>query len=287
MGTWTTIEQPPYMVFIQEIQKLANPMEWSGPTIESVYGQDSVIVRMACSHGQMIEEMISYTVWEGSLPVPLANLVMQRFQHRCQSEHANIPPPGQFVYSLASPEPIAYAANNVIYKIEDFKIQYAAEYAKLVESQMQSLYSTGDAIGGSWSFTPTYSSGIGYGGTGSILTELLSICPGLGSVQRPCPDTSCAEYSGHPILLPNLIQHVNDRHQWSREKIAEWLDIIAIEDPTVDLTIKPKEKKSEQPSIGPSAEEVTKLYGNLALGTNTVQELAKAVYGYSGGEGVD
>ena len=66
----------------------------------------------------------------------------------------------------------------------------------------------------------------------------MSICPGLADVYRACPqpDCPCVGY------LTALIPHINDNHHWSREKIADWCDIIN-EDPEVDLSIK---KKGEQ-----------------------------------------
>lgn len=77
--------------------------------------------------------------------------------------------------------------------------------------------------------------------TGSILNELLKICPGLARIARPCPVSPC-DYPRRP--LNEVIVHLNDGHKWSREKIAEWLDIIAIGDPSVDLSIHPKEDKN-------------------------------------------
>lgn len=116
----------------------------------------------------------------------------------------------------------------------------------------------------------------------SVIEQLIDVCPGLASVRRPCPEAKpideCDDeglcngcHSTEPEALTSLIPHINDVHKWSREKIAAWLDIIAIDDPDVDLTIRPKPKKetvNEQPSIGPSEEQkqaIVQAYGSVTL----------------------
>jgi hypothetical protein len=61
--------------------------------------------------------------------------------------------------------------------------------------------------------------------------ELSEVIPEIESFQTKCPegDLEC------DCSLYQLIQHLNDAHQWPREKIADWLDELP-----VDLTFKAK-----------------------------------------------
>jgi hypothetical protein len=174
--------------------------------------------------------------------IAMADDAFTRLKNVCDSMHAHIPPPGQFLYTITDTEPIGYSSQYVpggMIKMDDFKNLYAEEYAKQVEYMMaygQSYIQYASASVGSGSY--------GYG-TPSILSTLLKLCPGLATVRRPCPH-KCPEYGKTKLPLSNMIQHVNDHHEWSREKIAEWLDIIALDDPNVDLTIKPIKKEKQR-----------------------------------------
>lgn len=44
-----------------------------------------------------------------------------------------------------------------------------------------------------------------------------------GMLPFPCPSFSCKE---RPAQLPEIIVHLNDEHNWSREQIADWLESI-------------------------------------------------------------
>ncbi len=254
-----------YQEFMNRIMQVAASMPgWGGYNVQNGYSYDNMQVSLSCvcPHGQSLEvalsthAMMTAPTYGGG--AAMADDAFARLVNVCQSQHANIPPPGNFIYSLAQANPIGYQTYNNYLTIEVFKEQYATEYQKQMEQQLVAY---------------------GYGGSGSILDELLSICPGLATIARACPD-KCVEYGSEALPLSHLIQHINDRHEWSREKIAEWLDIIALDDPTVDLTIKPKEKQRAQPSIGPSSEEVAKLYGELTFDAGNISgELLKGILG--------
>lgn len=110
----------------------------------------------------------------------------------------------------------------------------------------------------------------------SILEQLNEVCPALMTVKRWCPECGEAYRNAGVDAEPlgNLIPHINDVHRWSREKIADWLDIVGT-DPDVDLTIKPprQEENNAQPSIGPGQQaEIEALgYGTVTLGGNAIQ----------------
>ncbi len=269
--------------FMNRIMHLAQSTGWHGGNIETYYGPD-IMLSCVCPHGQSVTTLIS--AWAvGHAPdcgggAAMADAEFAKLVTFCNEQHANIPPPGSFIYPLGSSGPIGYKDYQTggYVPIEDFKEKYATEYQKQLGKQLVAYGSyTYQVVQG---FTTGVVNGISYGGSGSILDELLSICPGLATVARECPDR-CVEYGSEALPLSHLIQHINDRHEWSREKIAEWLDIIALEDPNTDLTIKPKEKQHAQPSIGPSSEAVAELYGDLTFDAGNVNygEFIKGILG--------
>lgn len=73
-------------------------------------------------------------------------------------------------------------------------------------------------------------------GSSQILADLTAICPGLSKISRNCPECDYPSMS-----LTNIVPHLNDSHEWPREKIADWLDVISMDNPDMDLTIVLKE----------------------------------------------
>jgi hypothetical protein len=72
--------------------------------------------------------------------------------------------------------------------------------------------------------------------------ELAEVIPEIMSFTAYCPsrgpnDEMCSPSEVHNLY--RLIQHLNDEHQWTREKIADWLDTL-----DVDLTFKMKEEET-------------------------------------------
>lgn len=109
-----------------------------------------------------------------------------------------------------------------------------------------------------------------------ILDQLRQICPALDTVVKVCPH--CKNYTGS---LGALIPHINDLHAWSREKIADWLDVISIDNPDIDLTIHPKkEEADEQPSISASQQEDNAAlgYGPVTLGSGIIEQEYEYVF---------
>ena len=96
--------------------------------------------------------------------------------------------------------------------------------------------------------TPIYDEIEQYFGTegspGWMIEKVIKqVVPGITEMLQPCPDIFCPR---NLILDPLLVQiiHLNDRHEWTREQIAEWLEVL-----DVDLTIRPssREADSEKP----------------------------------------
>jgi len=203
-------------------------------------------VRFTCLHGRRHDEPIHLSDLEGFMANPkgLADQYFRRAVKWCKGEHIDLQV--NTWYSTPTPTPTPWGT--------------------LTLAPGKPMYVLASPIQWTAPVWLDYSNDnyVNYiGGSNSIVSELLSICPGLGKVQRPCPECKAA-----PGYLTALIPHVNDAHQWSREKIAEWLDIIALDDPTVDFTIQPKKEKHEYPSVGPDSEKAAKTilgYGTVTL----------------------
>lgn len=86
-----------------------------------------------------------------------------------------------------------------------------------------------------WTFSPpqVYS---GFSSGHPTLDALLRLCPGLQDASADCPECHLTGV----VPLGNLIPHVNDKHQWTRERIADWLETLPF-----DLSIKPPTKGNE------------------------------------------
>lgn len=234
--------------------------------MESVYNMAYVTIMMRCQHGHTIVQNLSFFAFEntpyaaGDLAYPICQQALMTCQQHQLPVWDSIYSPGQpLTYS-------PYVAGDLIKSIALQKL-YEANW----KQEYDSVIVNGNPFTGI--------------NTQTILSELMSICPGLASVSRPCPGCNGVPgYDERPVPLAYLIQHVNDVHTWSREKIAEWLDIIALDDPDVDLTIKPKEKH-EQPSIGPGSEEIKEFTGIAGI-IDSAQfgELVKGILGGSSGD---
>lgn len=58
------------------------------------------------------------------------------------------------------------------------------------------------------------------------------------ATHRPCPAQSCCTYHGQHHAVDLLIVHLNDTHQWTRERIADWVEGIENEQPSsTELTL--------------------------------------------------
>lgn len=253
-----------YSQFWNQLQKLSvTEPGWYGWTINSYASNQHVSVQLVCPHGQGVETNVSIYAFDNCPDgASLANACFQQLRAQCDQTHSQILPQGQYVYTYTQQEPYGYLPDNggPMIKMDELVKQYQGnwniEYLKQMESQMIYGYSQSGSV-----------SAGGSGGPG-ILGGLMSICPGLVTVCRPCPECHTAQGA-----LSSMIPHINDVHQWSREKIASWLDIIS-DDPDVDLTIQPKKKetKREQPSISASEIDIAEAlgYGNVTLSGGTI-----------------
>lgn len=61
--------------------------------------------------------------------------------------------------------------------------------------------------------------------------------PGMENMVSPPPVCVCRDWTGKKSRIFDLVQHLNDKHVWSREKIADWLDKLMDVD-GIDLTFK-------------------------------------------------
>lgn len=66
--------------------------------------------------------------------------------------------------------------------------------------------------------------------------ELAELIPALRTAKRKCPACKPTIKHGRKVKITkdplfHLVQHLNDHHRWTRERIADWLDTL-----DVDLT---------------------------------------------------
>lgn len=97
-------------------------------------------------------------------------------------------------------------------------------------------YTYGNLFGDLYS-TPKFSPSIG-GTTGSnVLKTLAGVFPGLdgATAKSPC---KCEVAKAGLVNLGQVVIHLNDTHQWTRDRIADWLDTLDI-----DLSAKPNTEK--------------------------------------------
>lgn len=79
-------------------------------------------------------------------------------------------------------------------------------------------------------------------GAESMVDALVTFCPSLRAITR-CPVCTVSGPTDPYGQIYYTIVHLNDRHRWSREQIADWLDTLDI-----DLTIKPPEEQDADAS---------------------------------------
>jgi hypothetical protein len=72
-----------------------------------------------------------------------------------------------------------------------------------------------------------------------VVYELEKLIPGFRKMKEPCPVEECPDKSqtGLNALLHGTVMHLNDKHKWTREHIADWLDTL-----DHDLTFKTPEE---------------------------------------------
>jgi hypothetical protein len=113
------------------------------------------------------------------------------------------------------------------------------------------------------------------------LWRIEQACPGLEeNVQPPC---DCYIEFYQDAVLSAAIMHLNDKHAWTREKIADWLDSLDI-DLTVNLDDEPTHPKGKPVTISPmdfqkENPDWTKQYivsGNMYVSIHTNPELTIA-----------
>lgn len=60
-----------------------------------------------------------------------------------------------------------------------------------------------------------------------VLQTLVKAIPALKTARSKCPaNKRCAEEVYQDELVTTIVQHLNDQHKWTREKIADWLDTL-------------------------------------------------------------
>lgn len=68
---------------------------------------------------------------------------------------------------------------------------------------------------------------------------LAEAIPGFADARAECP-CSCYSLAPTKSTLANCIVHLNDSHEWTRERIADWLDTLDL-----DLSFQTDKKEKE------------------------------------------
>lgn len=80
--------------------------------------------------------------------------------------------------------------------------------------------------------------------------QIEQACPGLEEhVQAPC---KCYNEYPQDSVLSAVVMHLNDKHAWTREQIADWLDDLDV-DLTIDLESAPTPTRSDPITIAAGA----------------------------------
>lgn len=132
------------------------------------------------------------------------------------------------IASGALGEPVTVAAKEFSLAVPADYLGAAADLQSIVNEQMKNLLLYGSTA--AWPAKPAPPSASG----AAVVRQLSEVVPALENhtVTCPAPGFNCPP--GVPSTLAGMIIHLNDRHQWSRERIADWLDTLPI-----DLTLQP------------------------------------------------
>lgn len=152
-------------------------------------------VEAHCPHGGTAVEMVSKQMVEYASPPPeyLAEDLARRMDHMCKSSHENF-------YPSYQNEPMHYYGQKSAgpYAIPPYYPQPAMP-----------AMNAGDP-----SSHPT-------------VAALIKIVPALKTAKGSCPECPRDQNT----FVANVIVHLNDHHRWTREQIADWLDLLDIELP--------------------------------------------------------
>lgn len=116
-------------------------------------------------------------------------------------------------------------------------------FAKIWADQIKGQFSVDPSVLGEWCDspeppTPRFPDVANRSGWTAPLHDAI---PGFARMKQRCPVTDCesAYHQDDRALLQNTIIHLNDKHKWTREAIADWLETL-----DHDLTFKiPEEVK--------------------------------------------
>lgn len=60
----------------------------------------------------------------------------------------------------------------------------------------------------------------------AMVKTLLDLTPGMKDVLPICPVDDDCQFGFIPRTVAMMVMHLNDSHEWTREQIAEWLDML-------------------------------------------------------------
>lgn len=226
-------------VFQNRIMELLYANGWGSWQCHVDTNYPSLTFEAVCPHKQTCVHQISQGLFvEGIHGAEIAETIFQRMLSACKA-HGPMLPPGQYLYTLQSAEPMGYMTYaGTLIDAQELKATYGDMVAKMQAEIMTKMEQyIWNAPNAPWPSSMAKE---------HPLTGLVRLFPNLSAYSAPCP--VCKTASGP---LGRIIPHINDNHQWTREQIADWLDTL-----DVDLTAKPQAKEEENAQPSPSPDEV-------------------------------
>jgi hypothetical protein len=224
-GFWTVILKTyagkPYSVSIPNEHMAKGPL--ADPKQFALY----VSAKLYAAKPELAYEVASKPLgWGDSKANPLKDLKEYEKLLKIKSHPINKglvafdPPPPNFAPLISS--------ESAVVTLNDNLTQFAQDMVPIFEHMNKAAKTMGDAFAEVAKAMEPLKEALTK--TTSIATTM---APGIALSQHEdmhkilanCPDQSCAiKDQDQPIY--HLIQHLNDHHQWQRERIADWLDTL-------------------------------------------------------------
>lgn len=156
------------------------------------------VIEMVCPHGAVfVDGVAPFLPTDNAANV--AERVFARAKHRCRQQHQPQSFPAQYLLAQLNQQPDPNTP--------------AVFYNLYQQSLSSDITVTPDLL---------------------VVTELHKVFGDALNVEVDCPAPGIHRNKPAKVALHRQIAHLNDAHQWTRERIADWLDTLDI-----DLTVKP------------------------------------------------
>jgi hypothetical protein len=235
--------------------------------------QQEIDAATAKAFEKQVAGMLGFTISEPPQTVTLTQEMLNKAIEKTQKTGYQLDPLWSIteVKELKPPSPSGEYDLTAYGKVldEDFLLELAVDFTEKQKAQVVNV------MGASIMLNPSVISS-------NPRRRIEQACPGLEeNVQPPC---DCYIEFYQDAVLSAVIMHLNDKHAWTREKIADWLDSLDV-DLTVNLDDEPTPPQRKPITISPMALKLkenpdwTKEYiasGNMYVSLHTNPELTIA-----------